>query len=208
MIKGECYKLIESNTQRPITATNDMLEAFKSDVSVLRSSDLINKYYLSGPAFALDDDRHYRLRSDVSKYFTVEFTDVFLVGSAKLGFSIKPSRRFLPFGDKSDLDLVIVSKLLFENIWKEVFTFEKTGGYWPKMDAFKRYHFQGWIRPDMLPLDKAFPITRHWWSFFEDLSAAGHFGPYKVRGGLYYSRAFFDSYQQICFDECRSETVI
>jgi hypothetical protein len=182
-----------------------VLTAFKTDLMGLGNAELINKYYFSGPAFALDDNRHYSLRQTVADYFRVDYPHVFMVGSAKLGFSIKPSRRFKPFYDRSDIDIVIVSQDLFEEIWHEVFRFERNGGYWPKMADFKSYHFQGWIRPDKLPLEPSFTLTRKWWDFFERLSGAGSYGPYKIRGGLYYSRSFFESYQQICFDQCRNE---
>lgn len=182
-----------------------MIDQFKNDVMILGDSELINKYYLSGSAFALDDNKHYKLRQSIADYFKVDYPQVFIVGSAKLGFSIKPKRRFKPFYDQSDIDIVVVSSCLFEKIWKEVFIFEKNGGYWSKMKDFKNYHFQGWIRPDMLPLQPSFCLTREWWDFFEMMSGSGEYGPYKIRGGLYYSRLFFDSYQKKCFDQCRGE---
>jgi len=131
-----------------------MIDQFKNDVMILGDSELINKYYLSGSAFALDDNKHYKLRQSIADYFKVDYPQVFIVGSAKLGFSIKPKRRFKPFYDQSDIDIVVVSSCLFEKIWKEVFLFEKNGGYWSKMKDFKNYHFQGWIR-----LDKAGYVT-------------------------------------------------
>lgn len=182
-----------------------MISKFKSDLLSLGDSEIINKYYLSGSAFALDDNKYYRLRQSVSDHFEVEYAQVFIVGSAKLGFSIKPKRRFMPFYDKSDIDIVVVSSTLFEKIWKEVFLFDKNGGYWSRVKDFKNYHFQGWIRPDMLPLEPSFRMAREWWDFFEKMSGDGEYGPYRIRGGLYHSRSFFDSYQKICFDQCRNE---
>lgn len=61
-----------------------MITAFKADVISLGNSELINKYYFSGPAFALDDNKYYALRQAVSDYFKVEYPLVFMVGSAKL----------------------------------------------------------------------------------------------------------------------------
>jgi len=182
-----------------------LIKSFKYDLFNLSDAELVNKYYFSGSAFAFEDEQLYRLRQTVSDFFNIDYNQVFMVGSAKLGFSIKPSRRFKPFYDKSDVDLVIVCKTLFEEIWTDIFSFEKSGGYWPKMQQFKTYHFKGWIRPDMLPLEKTFTLTKKWWDFFENLSGSGEFGPYKVRGGLYHSRYFFDAYQTKCFEQCRIE---
>lgn len=182
-----------------------MIEAFKKDLLTLGDPELVNKYYLSGAAFAFDDNHQYRLRQTVADFFAIDYTQVFMVGSAKLGFSIKPERRFMTFCDKSDIDIVLVCQSLFEEIWQEIFSFERNGGYWPKMLEFKKYHFQGWIRPDKLPLEPSFSRTKQWWDFFEDISGNGGFGPYKIRGGLYHSRFFFDSYQKKCFEQCRIE---
>lgn len=181
-----------------------VLEAFQADLHTLEDQQLINKYYLSGAAFALDDNRHYALRQEVSAHFEVRYSEVFIVGSGKLGFSIKPRRRFQPFYSGSDIDIVIISTELFEKIWQEIFLFERNGGYWPNIGAFKQYHFQGWMRPDKLPLERSFTFTRIWWDFFEKVSGGGEYGPYKIRGGLYQSQFFFQSYQQKCFDQCRS----
>ena len=74
-----------------------MIDQFKNDVMILGDSELINKYYLSGSAFALDDNKHYKLRQSIADYFKVDYPQVFIVGSAKLGFSIKPKRRFKPY---------------------------------------------------------------------------------------------------------------
>lgn len=123
----------------------------------------------------------------------------------KLVFQLNQNEDLSHFHDKSDINIVVVSSALFEKIWKEVFLFEKNGGYWPKVKDFKNYHFQGWIRLDMLPLEPSFRITREWWDFFENISGGGEYGPYRIRGGLYHSRSFFDYYQKICFDQCRNE---
>lgn len=181
------------------------MENFKKDLTHLNDTEMVNKYYLSGTAYIFDDNHQYRLRQTVADFFSIDYTNVFIVGSAKLGFSIKSARRFKPFSDRSDIDIVLVCTSLFEEIWREVFAFEKNGGFWPKINKFKLYHYQGWIRPDMLPLEYSFTLTKKWWKFFEDLSGSGNFGPYKIRGGLYHSRYFFDAYQKICFEQCRQE---
>lgn len=181
------------------------IESFKCDLAKLTDGEIINKYYHSGPAFALNDDQHHSLRECICKNFSVEYTEVFIVGSAKLGFSIKPTRRYGCFTDTSDIDIVILNKTLFEKIWQSVLQFEENGGYWPKIQEFKKYHFNGWIRPDKLPHEKSFELTKQWWSFFESLSGSGQYGPYKIRGGLYHSKYFLEKYQGKCLEQCRSQ---
>ncbi len=94
----------------------NMLESFKKDLLNLGDTELVNKYYLSGKAFAFDDDHQYRLRQSVANFFDIDYSQTFMVGSAKLGFSIKPGRRFMPFYDKSDIDIVLVCTHLFEEM--------------------------------------------------------------------------------------------
>lgn len=182
-----------------------MLEQFKADLQTLSDAKLVNKYYLTSDPVQLEHSKYYTLRQLIADEFNVEFTDVFMVGSGKLGFSIKPTKRFQPFSDTSDLDIAVISKSCFERIWEGAFDFERGGGYWPKSSEFKGYHFNGWIRPDKFPPVQSFQVAAAWWSFFEKISGCGEFGPYKICGGLYYSRYFFDRYQQRCFDQCREE---
>jgi len=188
-------------------SSDTLLSIFKGDLPKLTNSEMVNKYYLSGASYALNDTYHHKLREEVATYFNLAFTDVFIVGSAKLGFSIKPERRFMPFGDESDVDVTIISKDLFEKVWHEIHIFQKNGGYWD-LAPFKNYHFQGWMRPDKLPRLRSFRFTSKWWDFFNSFSQDGRCGPYRIRGGLYYSRFFFDSYQQICLDQCREEITL
>lgn len=61
----------------------------------------------------------------------------------------------------------------------------------------------GWIRPDKLPPSSMFPAAEHWWEFFRKITETGRFGPYKVRGALYKSLYFLESYQQKCVDYCQ-----
>lgn len=181
-----------------------MTEVFKNDLLVLNDSQMVNKYYLSGSPFALTDDKYHQVREKVAAHFEIDFNNVFLVGSAKLGFSIKPKRRYMAFGSKSDIDMVIVSEKLYEKIWQELYLFEKNGGYWERGESFKEYHFKGWMRPDKLPLEPSFVRTKMWWDFFEEISGSGEFGPYRIVGGLYHSRFFFENYQKKCFEQCRT----
>lgn len=182
-----------------------MIDDFRRDLQTYSDAELVNKYYISGSASAINDALHYSLRQSISDNFGIDYPQVFMVGSAKLGFSIKPSRRYLAFGEESDIDMVIICPSLYEEMWKDVFQFKKSGGLWIKYQDFINYHFKGWLRPDMLPLDASFPRAREWWEFFEGLQCSGVYGPYKIRGALYHSRFFFDSYHEKCFEQCREE---
>lgn len=53
----------------------------------------------------------------ISKKFKVSPNDVALGGSSWLGFSLSPDKNFRNFNKESDIDIVIVSRKLFENFW-------------------------------------------------------------------------------------------
>lgn len=182
-----------------------MLEAFKTDLSSLSSIQMIRKYILNGSCHILNDDQHFRLKEQICEHFRVEYNSVILVGSGKLGFSIKADKRFLPFGEDSDIDVAVVSTELFQKVWEEVYLYKKSGAYWPNSGTFFRYLSEGWIRPDKLPSSDYFAFTATWWNFFNDITASKRYGAFKVRAGLYHSMFFLQEYQKICIEQCIEE---
>ena len=182
-----------------------MLEEFKADLGNLSSIQMIRKYILNGDCYVLNDDLHFRLKEQICEHFKVEFNNVILVGSGKLGFSIKAEKRFHSFGDDSDIDVAVVSSELFQKVWEEAYLYKKSGTYWPKANSFFRYLSEGWIRPDKLPSSDFFSFTDRWWDFFNAITASRRFGPYKIRAGLYQSMFFLQEYQKICIEQCIEE---
>lgn len=93
-----------------------MIDEFKADLKVLSSLQIYREYVLGGDCHLLDNHLLFELREVVCDRFEIEFSDVILVGSGKLGFSIKPGRRYGFFNDDSDIDVAIVSAKLFERV--------------------------------------------------------------------------------------------
>ena len=182
-----------------------MLKKFQTDISSLDSTQLFRKYILGGNCYVFDEEKHFRLREEICEYFHVEFNDIVLVGSGKLGFSVKSSKRYVAFGEESDIDIAVVSTKLFQQVWEESYLYKKSGAYWPASKEFFRYLAEGWIRPDKLPTSQYFKFTPKWWNFFNELTASGKYGPYKVRAGLYQSFFFLQEYQKICMEQCIEE---
>lgn len=182
-----------------------MIEVFKADLKGLSSSQIMRKYILGAECSAMDNHQHFTLKEKVCAHLKVQFTDVIVVGSGKLGFSIKPAKRFELFGDESDIDIAVVSPVLFEKVWNETFLYKKTGADWPRSESFFKYLSEGWIRPDKLPVSEYFKFTSDWWGFFNELTASKEYGPYKIRAGLYHSMFFLEEYQKICIEQCQGE---
>lgn len=162
---------------------------------------------MSGGCAILTDSAYFQLRAAVAEKYEIHPNDVLVVGSSKLGFSIAPRKRYRHFGETSDVDLVIVSSDLFDQIWKAVHVFWHQGGYWDKHLDFKSYLFQGWIRPDKLPPARTFALANDWWKFFNTLSSGGRYSLYKIAGALYRDRYFLEAYQlrgvSACLEELR-----
>ncbi len=182
-----------------------MIIKFKDDLLKLTSKQLFRKYILSGPSYILNDNKLYCLKEEISDFFKIEFNDIVLVGSAKLGFSIKHNKRFEIFGENSDIDIAIVSTKLFQKIWEEIYLYKKSKIFWPKEESFNKYLVYGWIRPDLLPNSEYYQFSKEWWKFFNNLSQKKEYDYYKVRGGLYHSWFFLQEYQIICLDQCIEE---
>lgn len=169
---------------------------------------MFRKHVILRSSAVLNEDRHFELKESVADHFGVNFTDVVMVGSAKLGFSIKRTRRWGEFSDSSDIDLAIVSDHLFERFWNALHGYFLSGGYWPRKEKFLPKFFEGWIRPDLFPPSERFQACKDWWEFFNEVGATGKFSSLRIRAGLYHSWRFLEAYQCSCIRECQSELTL
>jgi hypothetical protein len=179
------------------------LTAFRSDLPAREVPDLVQRHVTSGDCYALPGGLYIDLKQRVAAQYGVHHTEVLVVGSAKMGFSIVPTKRYHPFGESSDIDVALCSEALFDAFWTEAFDFWARGETWSGLDDFRRYIFRGWMRPDKLPPAKSFALAGEWWEFFRALTASGLFGQYKLRGALYKSWHFLETYQQRCIRDCK-----
>jgi hypothetical protein len=185
------------------------LQIFRQDLLTISTEEIVQKHITSGECFTMPNYSYFELKKRVSSFFHLHINEIVVVGSAKLGFSIVPFKRYRHFGDHSDIDVVICSISLFDQFWIDVFNFWLRGEIWDEIDQFRKYLFRGWIRPDKLPPSKSFSKSLDWWEFFRSLSATGDFGPYKISGAIYKTWHFLESYQAQCVIECqRAETFL
>ena len=181
------------------------IDAFKNDLPRFNDKVMVQKYITSGECYALTPSNYFDLKTEVSNRFRLHPSEVVVVGSSKLGFSIANDKRYRHFGDESDIDIAIVSGALFEQIWIEVFEYRNEGAFWPEERAFKDYLFRGWVRPDKLPPAARFEFRKEWWDFFRGLEQRGSYGLYKIRAGIYKSWYFLENYQSVGVKGCRGE---
>jgi hypothetical protein len=181
------------------------IAAFRKDLELHEPPKLVQRWITHGNAAALDEERYFELKETIATKFDIHPIEVVVVGSAKLGFSIVPKKRYRAFNDNSDIDVAIVSGKLFDAFWIMVYEYWRRlpDPYWAGGGEFQKYLFRGWIRPDKLPKSPAFPERDSWWEFFRVLARSRRFGKYGIAAGLYKSWHFLETYQEICVARCK-----
>src|SRR5690349_10867724 len=56
-------------------------------------------------------------RDELVARLNVTRGDIRVIGSGRFGFSLKPGRDLRPFQDNSDIDVIVVSPTLFDQLW-------------------------------------------------------------------------------------------
>lgn len=162
--------------------------------------EVIVRRYLTHDAapfyFKDDEDKYFSLKMKIADHFKVYPDNLKLVGSAKLGFSLKPKRLWQGMNDDSDIDMVLISDKLFDEFWNEIYNFNlnlkvRTRLADKQYFEFLDYFFRGWLRPDLFPFNN--PCKDRWFDFFTSISY-GDFGSRKVTGAVYRDMHFFENY--------------
>ncbi|EGG93512.1 hypothetical protein IMCC1989_1134 [gamma proteobacterium IMCC1989] len=191
-----------------LRSKNELMEEFYRELIQQDTDELVldfcRKKVIHGTPFIFSgrEEDFYSFRKLVANQFKVPFHEVYIVGSAKLGFSPHKGRMF---DLNSDVDIAIVSGLLFDQIMEII------RGYQMELRNSKRnvsenelglYHqfleyvALGWIRPDKLPLSfQIGDLKGKWFEFFESISYGRSVaGNYKVAAGAFKSYHHLEMY--------------
>lgn len=168
------------------------------------AESIVREFITHGPSVVLDGQTYTLLREYVGETLKLSPNQsVFLVGSAKLGFSIKPARRYGLFGDYSDVDLAIVAPPLYDRLWSEARRYSRRGGLWENDSKahFKNDHFNAVIKPYVLPDSDAIPTRR---MLFDVESALQRVGGslYPVTIAVWNSMDALEEYQTLAVTKC------
>lgn len=185
---------------------------FKNDCLNLSSELVVQKHLIDGDSYyfreVIESEREFDFKKRVSKPLDVHIRDIAIVGSGKLGFSIKPDIQiagFYPFKEfdyafkrnknekKSDLDIAIISSRLFEK--QLINIYEYTQGYKnqiEKRNGLGKYILKGWLRPDMIPDD--YKINENLDEIILDLEEEYN---RSVNIGIYKSWYYFEAYHSL-----------
>ncbi|MGF1539150.1 MAG: hypothetical protein ACFCU5_01660 [Pleurocapsa sp.] len=92
------------------------LRDLKNDEELI---DYCRKYVLHGTPYIFinREDEYYEFRKRIANKFNIAFNEIFITGSAKLGFSPYKNKEF---DYDSDIDVAIVSNCLYEEILKSI----------------------------------------------------------------------------------------
>lgn len=185
----------------PKEELSGLIDIAKGDDDLLA---IVRKYIFHGIPYIFNDnqDAYYEFRNRIAKQFNINFGDVFVVGSAKLGYSYHKGTDFTL---DSDIDVVIVNADLFAEFHKTIceYQYKLDKGYRTiTKENIERYHkfleymAKGWMRPDKLPAQFQLEVIKNeWFDFFKSVSyGKSEVGNYKVAGGLYKSYHFLEKY--------------
>lgn len=182
-----------------------LLEDFKRHCISLKPDVLVQKYLIESETFFFNKIKvgeEFDFKKDIASILNVHIRDVVIVGSGKLGFSLKPNNAenglylFKSFDSnpdkKSDLDIGIISPNLFDIEMRNLY--EHTGFYknpWGDRNSFAKYVLKGKIAIRFLP--KGFSLTEEISKVVEKYQMS--YGR-EVNIEIYKSWFYFETYHQ------------
>jgi predicted nucleotidyltransferase len=166
--------------------------------------DFCRKYLIHGTPYIFkeDENQYYEFRKRISNQFNIPFYEIYITGSAKLGFSLFKEKIF---DYDSDIDVALVSSQLYEEMLEPIYYYEMelrkgrqvlTDPESEEYYSFLKYTAIGWIRPDKLPLSFGVKkFKQKWFDFFQSISyGKSEVGDYKVSAGVFKSYSYFEKY--------------
>lgn len=168
---------------------------------------LVHEFITHGSSVVVPDPGFAALREHVARVLQVSANrDVYMVGSAKLGFSIKPKKLYKLFGDESDVDLAVVSATVYDRLWSEARRYTREGGFWEgdSLNHFKNDHANGVIKAYVLPDSSSVPTRRMLFDLEADLQRSGA-SSVPVTIAVWHSMDALEEYQLIAVKRCQKE---
>lgn len=152
--------------------------------------------------FSGREDDYYEFRKRMAVKFGINHHEIFITGSAKLGFS--PQKKKL-FDFDSDIDVALISEKLYDRIMSYIHHYQmelrenrKAVSSLEIRDyhKFLEYGAIGWMRPDLLPTSfRVSELKSDWFDFFDSISyGKSEVGNYKVTAGAFKSYEHLERY--------------
>lgn len=141
------------------------LEEFKKSCIDCRPDEVVERYLIELPSYFfanIQTGKEYEFKRNIARMLHVHIRDIVIVGSGKLGFSMKPDESnsglypFIVFdgkkGQKSDLDIAVVSSSLFDREMQNLYDhtdYAKVN--WNDRNSFAKYMLKGRLAIRYLP---------------------------------------------------------
>ncbi|EGF52410.1 hypothetical protein [Bacteroides fluxus] len=183
---------------------DDFIATVQAATSEQDYLQITRKYILHGIPYVFErrENDYFDFRANIAKQFDIGFHEVFIVGSAKLGFSYHKNS---VFSLNSDIDVVIVNERLFELFYSKIcnyqYDIEKglinlSSNQYAQYTTFLKYMIKGWMRPDKLPVSiQNETIKDDWFNYFRSISnGKSSVGNYSVSGGLFKNYFYLEKY--------------
>lgn len=178
-----------------------LLMCCRNDEDIL---DFARKFIIHGIPYVFNgrEDEFFEFRNRIGKHFSIDYYQVYIVGSGKLGFSYLKGREF---NYDSDIDVAIVSEELYDRYLKYIRKFQYdlersrerlVEREYKNYIKFLKYMAKGWMRPDLLPIKiEGIDLKTNWFDFFNTISYdKSEAGNYKVSAGVYKSYNYLEYY--------------
>lgn len=102
------------------------VEEMKAAIESKSADEIYNELFISGEVWIFKHIfgeqwfyQYDKFKKYVAKKLDVHYNNIGIAGSAKLGFSINPSKKYKLFNANSDLDIIVVSQKLFSEFWEQ-----------------------------------------------------------------------------------------
>ncbi|MFT3898522.1 MAG: hypothetical protein QM719_12685 [Thermomonas sp.] len=131
--------------------------------------------------FEEDEQAWDRFRRSVGERLGTDAAQIAVIGSGRFGFSLKPGANLRSFVDTSDIDLIIVDAVKFDELWDRLLT-----GVYPRppvnvngwLRECQKELFTGWLTPVEIRPDrrihgkKVDPLLQLTHAWFETLKVS------------------------------------
>lgn len=186
-----------------MTDYREINRTLKNNVNMNNLRETSTKLYLIRPSFIFQEepllDIIYSIYKDISKYFDIPISSIYITGSAHLGFSLKDDH---DFSCDSDLDIAIIDSNLFNKYLNKILSesngYTRNDGFFrneihDNLYSYKKNICKGKIHPLYFPNGNTKIEWRH---FFDKISR--EYSKYfkNITGCIYLSEECFQLSQE------------
>ena len=191
---------------------SDRTRLIKNDIVNLSPTKFISKWIIDAVPVIFEEDYTSYLdwRNNLSKKIGVDPNDIFISGSASIGFSLNPNNNLKKFNDTSDVDICIISENYFNTAWYELRSIKP---YHPSMQNSKfkaaiENHRTKYIYWGTIATDRILPILsfgQKWDLALKSSTDDKHFGSRDLNFRIYKDNKSFRDYTIISVSKCRQK---